>query len=100
MTGGELVGKQLQILKEVVSNLSRVALVWNPTNSSNAPQFCCTLRRQPGHWESAFIRSKSVNLYPAGTAHSIVVSSARGPAPWRAVQQAAWGILRRESRAA
>jgi len=28
----------LQILKEVVPNLSRVALLWNPTNSSNAPQ--------------------------------------------------------------
>jgi putative ABC transport system substrate-binding protein len=38
MMGGELVGKQLQLLKEVVPNLSRVALLWNPTNSSNAPQ--------------------------------------------------------------
>ena len=38
MMGGELVGKQLQILKEVVPRLSRVALLWNPTNSSNAPQ--------------------------------------------------------------
>ena len=38
MMGGELVSKQLQILKEVVPNLSRVALLWNPTNSSNAPQ--------------------------------------------------------------
>ena len=38
MMGGELVSKQLQILKDVVPNLSRVALLWNPTNSSNAPQ--------------------------------------------------------------
>ena len=38
MMGGELVSKQMQILKEVVPNLSRVALLWNPTNSSNAPQ--------------------------------------------------------------
>ena len=38
MMAGELVGKQLQILKEVVPNLSRVALLWNPTNASNAPQ--------------------------------------------------------------
>jgi putative ABC transport system substrate-binding protein len=38
MMGGELVGKQLQILKEVVPALSRVALLWNPTNASNAPQ--------------------------------------------------------------
>ncbi len=38
MMGGELVGKQLQLLTEVVPNLSGVALLWNPTNSSNAPQ--------------------------------------------------------------
>jgi putative tryptophan/tyrosine transport system substrate-binding protein len=38
MMGGELVGKQLQLLKEVLPNLSRVALLWNPTNASNAPQ--------------------------------------------------------------
>ena len=38
MMGGELVGKQLQILKDVVPNLSRVGVLWNPTNASNAPQ--------------------------------------------------------------
>ena len=38
MMGGELVAKQLQILKEVVPGLSSVALLWNPTNASNAPQ--------------------------------------------------------------
>jgi putative ABC transport system substrate-binding protein len=38
MMGGEIVGKQLQILKEVVPNLTRLALFWNPTNASNAPQ--------------------------------------------------------------
>ena len=38
MMGGELVGKQLQILKEVVPQLSRVAVFWNPTNASNAAQ--------------------------------------------------------------
>lgn len=38
MMGGELLGKQLQILKEVVPNLSRVAVLWNPSNASNAPQ--------------------------------------------------------------
>ena len=68
MMGGELVGKQLQILKEVVPNLSRVALLWNPTNSSNAPQLrhaqdaVRTLRvrlqplevRGPGDIEGAF----------------------------------------------
>ena len=38
MMGGELVGKQLEILREVVPGLSRVAVLWNPTNSSNPGQ--------------------------------------------------------------
>ena len=38
MMGGELVGKQLQILKDIVPQVARVALLWNPTNASNRPQ--------------------------------------------------------------
>jgi len=38
MMGGELVGKQLQILKDAVPGITRVALLWNPTNASNGPQ--------------------------------------------------------------
>jgi putative ABC transport system substrate-binding protein len=34
----ELVGKQLQILKEVVPKVSRVAVLGNPANTGNAPQ--------------------------------------------------------------
>ncbi len=34
----ELVGKQLEILKEVVPKVSRVALLGNPTNAGTAPQ--------------------------------------------------------------
>ena len=34
----DLVGKQLELLKEVVPRLSRVALLWNPANASSAPQ--------------------------------------------------------------
>jgi putative ABC transport system substrate-binding protein len=34
----ELVGKQLEILKDVVPKLSRVALLGNPANGGNAPQ--------------------------------------------------------------
>jgi putative ABC transport system substrate-binding protein len=34
----ELIGKQLQILKEVVPTITRVALLGNPANSGNAPQ--------------------------------------------------------------
>ncbi len=38
MMVADLVGKQLQILKEILPRLSRVAVLWNPTNPSNAPQ--------------------------------------------------------------
>ena len=38
MMSHELVGKQLELLKEVVPRLSRVALLWNPANASNGPQ--------------------------------------------------------------
>src|SRR5260370_35471344 len=34
----QLVGKQLQLLKEVVPKASRVAVLWNPTNPGNASQ--------------------------------------------------------------
>jgi len=34
----DLVGKQMQLLKELVPKISRVALLWNPANPSNAPQ--------------------------------------------------------------
>ena len=55
MMGGELVAKQLQLLKEVVPSLSRVALLWNPTNASNAPQ----LR----HAQDA-VRTLGIRLHP------------------------------------
>jgi hypothetical protein len=41
------------------------------------------LRQFPHRWRG--------NLYPTGTAHSIVVATAWESTPWRAVQQAAWG---------
>jgi ABC-type uncharacterized transport system substrate-binding protein len=34
----ELVGKQLEMLKEVVPKASRVAVLWNPANPGNPPQ--------------------------------------------------------------
>jgi putative ABC transport system substrate-binding protein len=34
----DLVGKQLELLKEVVPKVSRVALLWNPANPGGAPQ--------------------------------------------------------------
>jgi putative ABC transport system substrate-binding protein len=38
MMAPDLVGKQLELLKEVVSKVSRVALLWNPDNSGGPPQ--------------------------------------------------------------
>jgi len=34
----ELVGKQLEMLSELVPRVSRVAVLWNPTNEGNPPQ--------------------------------------------------------------
>jgi putative ABC transport system substrate-binding protein len=34
----EIVGKQLQVLREVVPKVSRVAVLWNPANPGSAPQ--------------------------------------------------------------
>jgi hypothetical protein len=53
----------------------------------NAQGYDLELRQFPHGWRA--------NLYPTGTAHSIVVASAWEPMPWRAVQQAAWDALRR-----
>ena len=38
MMAPDLVGKQLQLLKEVVPKVSRVALLWNPDNPGSAAQ--------------------------------------------------------------
>jgi hypothetical protein len=45
------------------------------------------LRQFPDGWRA--------NLYPTGTAHSIVVSSAWERTPWQTVQRAGWGALMR-----
>ena len=34
--GPEIVGKQLELLREIVPRVSRVAILWNPTNPGNA----------------------------------------------------------------
>jgi putative ABC transport system substrate-binding protein len=34
----DLIGKQLEVLKEAVPKVSRVALLWNPANPGSAPQ--------------------------------------------------------------
>ena len=38
MMASDLIGKQLEVLKEVVPKVSRVALLWNPANPGSAPQ--------------------------------------------------------------
>ena len=47
------------------------------------------LRQFPTGWRA--------NLYPTGTAHSIVVASAWEPTSWQAVQQAGWSALEGET---
>jgi putative ABC transport system substrate-binding protein len=34
----EIIGKQMQLIKEIIPKLSRVAVLWNPANASNRPQ--------------------------------------------------------------
>ena len=34
----EIVGKQMQLLKELIPRVSRIAVLWNPANPSGAPQ--------------------------------------------------------------
>jgi hypothetical protein len=51
----------------------------------NAQGYDVELRQFPRGWRA--------NLYPTGTAHSIVVASAWETTPWRAVQQAGWAAL-------
>jgi ABC-type uncharacterized transport system substrate-binding protein len=35
----EVIGKQMQLIKELIPKLSRVAVLWNPANASNVSQF-------------------------------------------------------------
>jgi hypothetical protein len=55
----------------------------------NAQGYDLEMRQFPTGWRA--------NLYPTGTAHSIVVASAWELTPWRAVQQAAWAALKGEA---
>ena len=68
--GAELAGKRLQLLKDILPNLSRVAFLWNPANASQIPHFNeiqaaaralgLTLQsveaRAPNEFESAFLK--------------------------------------------
>src|SRR5713226_7813959 len=55
MMATDLVGKQLEVLKELVPKGSRVALLWNPANPGSAPQL-----REAG----AVARALGVGLQP------------------------------------
>jgi len=56
-----LAGKRLELLKETVPNLSRVAMLWNPQNPGNAQQ-----------WKESQLPARELGLQ----LHSIEVSSA------------------------
>jgi hypothetical protein len=52
----------------------------------SAQGFNLELKEFPCGWRA--------NFYPTGIAHSVVFGSAYEPAPWTAVQKAAWEALR------
>jgi putative tryptophan/tyrosine transport system substrate-binding protein len=56
----ELAGKRLELLKETIPNLSRVAVLWNPRNSASAVQ-----------WKESLRSSRELSLQ----LHSMEVSS-------------------------
>jgi putative ABC transport system substrate-binding protein len=60
-----LVGKQLELLKEVVPTLSRVAVLWNPANSGNARQL-----------RAAEAVARGVRLQPVGARDSGEIETA------------------------
>jgi putative ABC transport system substrate-binding protein len=51
LVGPEIVGKQLELLKEMVPRLSRVAVLWNPTNEGH-----------PLFWGQAKVAARSLGL--------------------------------------
>ena len=50
----ELVGKQLELLKELVPKVSRVALLGNPANPGTAPMVQQRAQMRPGNWAYGF----------------------------------------------
>jgi putative tryptophan/tyrosine transport system substrate-binding protein len=50
LVGPEIVGKRLELLKEAVPRISRVALLWNPANSSSASYLGATKTAARGRW--------------------------------------------------
>jgi putative ABC transport system substrate-binding protein len=56
-----LVGKRLELLKETVANLSRIALLWNPRDPGSARQ-----------WKESQVAARELGLQP----HSMEVGSA------------------------
>jgi putative ABC transport system substrate-binding protein len=67
MMVADLVGKQLQILSEIVPKLIRVAIVWNPSNPSNGPQLA--------HAQEA-ARTLGIHVQPIGARSSDAIEAA------------------------
>ena len=61
----ELVGKQLELLIEVVPKMSRVAVLWNPTNAGNARQL-----------RAAEAAASGLRLQPVGARDSAEIEKA------------------------
>jgi putative ABC transport system substrate-binding protein len=67
--GPEVVAKRLQIFKEAVPSLSRVALLWNPENVSNANNFVELQAAVPGMALSLIsVEVRSVNEFDSAFA--------------------------------
>ena len=62
LISSELVGKQLEFLKEVVPTVSRVAVLWNPLNPSHAPQ----LREAEGAARALRVRLQPLEVRELG----------------------------------
>jgi putative ABC transport system substrate-binding protein len=56
IAGLDIVGKRLELLKEIVPGVTRMAMLWNPTNPSHAP----TLKELPGIAQSLTVELRAI----------------------------------------
>src|SRR5437762_2681428 len=56
IAGLDIVGKRLELLKQVVPGVTRMAMLWNPTNPSHAP----ALKEVPGIAQSLRVEVRAI----------------------------------------